>query len=43
VTVTTPDRKSVTYDRSSFVPLPEPFAGTIEVAAIFRKDDEDQV
>ena len=36
VMVTTPDRKTITYDRSSRVPLPEPFQGSIEVAAIFK-------
>ena len=36
VMVTTPDRKTAAYDRSSFVPLPEPYDGALEVAAIFR-------
>ena len=36
-TVTTPHRKAVTYDRSSVVPLSEPFSGNIEVAASFDR------
>ena len=37
VMVTTPDRKTLTYDRTSSVPLPEPFQSSIEVAAIFKQ------
>lgn len=36
VMVTTPDRKTVTFDRSSSLPLPEPLSGSVEVAVIFR-------
>jgi Uma2 family endonuclease len=35
VLVTTPDRKTVTFDRSMSILLPEPLSGTIPVAAIF--------
>jgi hypothetical protein len=33
--VTTPDRKTLTFDRSMSIPLPESVGGTIPVAAIF--------
>jgi hypothetical protein len=33
--VTTPDRRTVVFDRQSLVPLPEPLSGQIEVAKIF--------
>lgn len=35
ILVTTPDRRTVTFGRDEVVPLPEPYLGTIEVAAIF--------
>jgi Uma2 family endonuclease len=35
VMVTTPDRKSVAFDRQSFVAMPEPLNGSIEVANVF--------
>jgi len=35
VMVTTPDRRTVVFDRQSLVPLPEPLNGGIDVAQIF--------
>ena len=36
VMVTTPDRKTITYDRAAAVPLPEPYHGSVAVSEIFR-------
>jgi len=35
VMVTTPDRRTVVFDRQSLVPLPEPLEGSIEIAKVF--------
>jgi Uma2 family endonuclease len=35
VMVTTPDRRTVVFDRQSLVPLPEPLEGSIEIAKLF--------
>jgi Uma2 family endonuclease len=35
VMVTTPDRRTVVFDRQSLVPLPEPLKGSIEIAKVF--------
>jgi Uma2 family endonuclease len=35
VMVTTPDRRTVVFDRQSCAPLPEPWSGSIEVARVF--------
>jgi len=35
VMVTTPDRRTVVFDRQSLVPLPEPLNGRVEVAKVF--------
>jgi len=39
VMVTTPDRRTVRFDRPARVPLPEPLHGGIEVANIFSGSD----
>ena len=35
VMVTTPDRRTVVFDRQSSVPLPEPLEGSMEIAKVF--------